>query len=87
VEQRNPIPACDGAIRKEEDPDPVPPVPILSNNLLLVAHPVLVPAVDCSGVVNTKNVNVLDLKTSTFQLFWSRISNPPSEEESSDKPC
>jgi len=88
VEQRNPIPASDGAICKEEDPDPVPPIPILGNDLLLVAHPVLVPSVDCSGIVNTKNVNVLDLKTSTFQLFWSRVSNLPSDEErSNDKLC
>ena len=76
MEQRNPIPASDGAIRKEEDPDPVPPIPILGNDILLVAHPVLVPAVDCSGVVNTKNVNVLDLKTSTFQLFLEQNKQP-----------
>jgi len=87
VEKRNLIPASDGAICEEEDPDPVPPIPILGNDLLLVAHPVLVPAVDCSRVVNTKDINVFDLKTSTFQLVGSSISNLPPDEESSDKPC
>jgi len=85
----NRLPAGDGAISKEENPNPVPPIPILGDDPLLVAHPVLVPAIDCSRVVDTKNVNVLDLKASTFQLFLGKISNffPSNEKKGSDKPC
>jgi hypothetical protein len=69
--QRN-KPADDGRICQEEDPDPVPSLAILEDDLLLVANPVEVPSVDSGGVVDPKDIDVLDLEASTFQL----IDNP-----------
>jgi len=63
------IPAGDGAICKEEDPDTVPPFTVFCDDFVLVADPVLIPAIDGGRIVNAKNINVLDLETSTFQLL------------------
>ena len=62
------IPAGDGAVCKEEDPDTVPPVTVFRDDFVLVTDPVLVPAVDGGRIVNAKNIDVLDLETSAFQL-------------------
>lgn len=62
------IPASDGAVGQEEDPDTVPAVAVRSNHLVLVADPVLVPSVEGCRIMDTENVNILDLKTSTFKL-------------------
>jgi len=53
---------------QEEDPDSVPPITVLLDYLVLVADPVLVPAVDSRRVVDAKNVNVLNLKSSGLEL-------------------
>lgn len=61
-------PAGDDTVCQEECPDSVPPVTILGYHFLLVLNPVLVPPVDRRGVMDTEDINVLDLETSTFQL-------------------
>ena len=61
-------PASDRAVSQEEDPNPVPAITILGDDTLLVADPVLVPSVDSRRVVNTQNVDVLDLEAGTLQL-------------------
>jgi len=53
---------------QEVDPDSVPPIAVLLGNLVLVANPVLVPAVDSCRVVDTKNINIFDLKSSRLDL-------------------
>ena len=53
---------------QEIDPDPVPPVTVLLDNLVLVADPVLVPAIDSCRVVNAKNIDVFNLKSSGLDL-------------------
>ena len=62
------IPSNDDRVSEEEDPDTVPAVAVRLNDLVLVADPVLVPAPKCSGIVNSENVNVLDLKACRFHL-------------------
>lgn len=62
------IPADNGAVRQEEDPDSVPSVTVNRGHLVLVADPVLVPSVNGGRVVDTEDVNVLDFKASTFEL-------------------
>jgi len=69
------IPAGDGAVCKEEDPDTVPPFTVFRDNFLLVTNPILVPAVDGGRIVNAKNINVLDLETSAFQLVERVLFN------------
>lgn len=62
------LPGDDGGPGEEEDPDAVPAVTIGSDNLVLVRDPVLVPVPDGGRVVNTEDVNVLDLKAVIFEL-------------------
>jgi len=62
------VPGNDRRHSQEIDPDPVPPIPILFDDFLLVADPVLVPAVDGCRVVDTKNINVFNLKSSGLKL-------------------
>jgi len=61
-------PGNDRRHSQEIDPDSVPPVTILLDNLVLVANPVLVPAVNGCRVVDTKNIDVFDLKSSRLDL-------------------
>ena len=61
-------PASDRAVSQEEDPNPVPAITILGDDTLLVADPVLIPSIDSRRVVNTQNVDVLDLEARTLQL-------------------
>lgn len=63
-----PLTANNGAVGKEEDPDSVPLLSIGFDNVLLVADPVQVPPVDGSGVVDTEDIDVLNFKTSPFEL-------------------
>jgi len=65
---RSSIPGNNNRVGQEEDPDTVPPVAVFLDNLVLVADPVLIPSVDGSRVVNSKNINVLDLESSSFDL-------------------
>jgi len=60
--------ANDGAVGKEEDPYSVPLLSVSLDHVLLIADPVLVPSVDSSGVVDTEDINVLNLKASPFKL-------------------
>jgi len=62
-------PAGNGAVSKEEDPHPIPSVTIFCDNLVFIADPVLIPAINCSRVVDTENINVFDLKASRFELW------------------
>ena len=61
-------PGDDGGHGQEIDPDSVPPVTVLLGDLVLVADPVLVPAIDGGRVVNTKNINVFNLESSRLDL-------------------
>ena len=67
-------PRDDGRVCEEEDPDPVPALTVCGDDFVLVGDPVLVPAVDGSGVVYTKDVDVLNFKSVGFDLV-----NDPSE--------
>lgn len=60
--------ADDDTVRKEERPDPIPPLAVSLDDSLLIANPVLVPAIDGGRIVNTKDVNVLDFKAGTLEL-------------------
>jgi len=62
------VPAGDNRPSEEEGPDAEPPLAISLQDLVLVANPVLVPAVDSGRVVDAQNINVLDLETSTLEL-------------------
>ena len=66
------LPGDDRRHGQEIDPDPVPPVTVLLDDLVLVTDPVLVPAVDSCRVVDTKNIDVFNLKSSRFEL----VDNP-----------
>ena len=59
---------------QEVVPGPEPLFTVLGENLVLVAEPVLVPAVESSAVVHTEDVDVLDFKASGFKL-----ADDPSE--------
>lgn len=62
------LPRDDGAVGEEEDPDAVPAFTILSNNLLSVINPVQVPLPNGGAIVDTQDIDVLDLKTGCFNL-------------------
>jgi len=79
-------PASDSAVGEEENPEPVPPIAVLLDDLLLVADPVLIPAIDCGRVMYTKDINVLDLKSSTFQLI-KNINKKIQRATAPHKPC
>ena len=53
---------------QEIDPDSVPSVTVLLDNLVLIADPILVPTVDGCRVVDTKNVDILNFKSSRLEL-------------------
>lgn len=48
---------------------PEPSFPILRFNLLLVRHPVPVPAPKCRGVVDANGVDAFDLEPGSFELI------------------
>lgn len=56
------------AIRQKEDPDPVPPLTVLLDYLVLVRYPILIPPIECGRIVHPKYINVLYLETSGLQL-------------------
>jgi len=58
----------DGRVGKEEYPDTVPPFAILCHDFVLVAHPVEIPFPDSGRVMDTKDVDVLDLETGSLDL-------------------
>lgn len=58
----------DDAVGEEEDPNPVPLLAVGLDDVLLIANPVLVPPVDSGGVVDAKDVNILNLETSALKL-------------------
>lgn len=57
----------DGRRSKEVLPDAEPALSVLSLNLVLVAHPVSVPAPEGGRVVDTDGVNTLDLEASALK--------------------
>jgi hypothetical protein len=63
-------PRANRAISQEENPDPVPPLAILLDHLILVRHPILIPPIDCSRIMHAKYVDVLHLKPSGFELVY-----------------
>lgn len=62
------LPRRDNRVSQEEGPDPVPPLAILGNTLVLVAQPVLVPSVKSSRVVYTEDIDGFNLKVGVFEL-------------------
>lgn len=58
----------DGRGSQEVLPDAEPALAVLGLDLVLVAHPVPVPAPESSGVVNTDSVNSLDLEAGALKL-------------------
>jgi hypothetical protein len=64
-------------VGEEEDPDPVPPLSVLGNDLVLVADPVQVPPMDRGRVVHAKNVDASNLEVGVFKLARSRIWSGP----------
>ena len=62
------LPGDDGGPREEEDPDAVPAFSVRCNDFVLVRDPVLVPAIDSSGVVNAKDVDALDFEAGGLDL-------------------
>lgn len=65
------LPAGNDAPGQEKGPDSEPSLAILLQHLVLVGDPVLVPAVDCSRIMNTQNINILNLKSSRLELITS----------------
>ncbi len=65
--------ADDSAVGEEEDPDSVPLLSVGLDHVLLIVDPVHIPPVDGCRVMNTKDINVFDFKTSTFKL-WTIMS-------------
>ena len=65
-------PGNDSGPSQKEHPYAVPALPIGSDDLVFVGHPVLVPAPDGSGIVDTKNVDILDLKAIILELKSSQ---------------
>lgn len=63
-------PRSNHAIRQEENPDSIPPLPILLDHLILVRHPVLIPPIERGRIMHTKYINVLHLKPSGFELIY-----------------
>ncbi len=61
-------PRDDSSPSEEEHPDPVPPIPIVLDDLLLVREPVLVPTVESSTIMHAENVDVLDFEAGRFEL-------------------
>lgn len=53
---------------QEEHPDAIPALAIGLDDLVLVHHPVLVPAPDSSGVVDAEDINVLDFESVILEL-------------------
>jgi hypothetical protein len=62
------VPRCDDRVGQEEDPDSVPPLTVLGDNLVLVANPVQVPPVQSSRVVNSEDIDTPDLEIGVFEL-------------------
>lgn len=60
-------------VGEEEDPDPVPPLSVLGNDLVLIADPVQVPPMNRGRVVHAKNVDASNLEVGVFKLARSRI--------------
>lgn len=58
-------------VGEEVDPDPVPPDTVFLDDLVLVGDPVEVPSVDSGRVVDTEDVDGLDLKVCRFELHRS----------------
>jgi len=58
----------DGGPGKEPGPDAVPADAVLGLDLVLVAQPVEVPAVERSRVVDTEDIDILDLKAGRLEL-------------------
>lgn len=63
----------DDTVGKEEDPDSIPPFTIGFDNVLLIADPVLVPLVNGRRIMNTEDINILDLKTGTLELCYGEL--------------
>ena len=61
-------PRDDSRVREEEDPDAVPALAVRRDDLVLVRHPVLVPAVDRRGVVHAEDVDALHLEAGGLDL-------------------
>lgn len=74
------LPGDDGGPGEEEDPDAVPAVTISLDDLVLVRYPVLVPAPDGCGVVNTENVNVLDFEAIALKLKKKKFNIEDGDE-------
>ena len=72
---------------KEVLPDSEPSVTVGSNDLLTVAHPVSVPAVDGSRVVDTNVVNRDNLKTGTLKLISDKSKRSRSISTRGDLYC
>ncbi|KAG6842753.1 hypothetical protein H0H87_010669, partial [Tephrocybe sp. NHM501043] len=62
------LPAHDDVIRerKEERPDPEPPLVVLRHDLVEIREPVLVPVGDRRGVVHGEDVNRFDFEAGTW---------------------
>lgn len=71
--EKGDVPRGDDAVREEEDPHAVPPLAVLRDHLILVRHPVEVPAVDRRGVVHAEHVDVLHLEACSLEL----VDHPP----------
>ena len=61
-------PGDDSGRGQEINPDSVPPLAVLLDDLVLVANPVFVPTVDGGRVVNTEDINVFNLKSGRLDL-------------------
>ncbi len=71
-------------VGQEVDPDTVPPLAVLGNDLVLVAEPVEVPAVQRRRVVHAEHVDRLDLKVGVLELWRGEgrgraLARPPTE--------
>lgn len=62
------VPRCDYRVGQEEDPNSVPPLTVLGDNLVLVANPVQVPPVQSSRVVDSENIDTPDLEVGVLEL-------------------
>jgi hypothetical protein len=66
--KRRSLPGDDCRPSQEEHPNAIPAVSVGLDDLGFVRNPVLVPAPDGGRIVNTENIDILDLETVAFQL-------------------
>jgi hypothetical protein len=64
-------------VSEEVDPDPVPPDTVLCNDGVLVGNPVEVPPVNGGGIVDTEDIDRLDLKVGRLELEQSAYIQIP----------